>query len=75
MASLSATDVQLLVMNYGGMTGSAARSNTVELGLGPMGRLQVKHDHVVEMLAMLVLTTEDEQLVPPPQASGMACPG
>jgi len=60
VASLSAADVQLLVVDNGGMAGSAAWSNAVELGLGPMGRLQVKHNHVVKVLAVLVLSAEDE---------------
>jgi hypothetical protein len=41
------------------MTGSAARYWAVELGLRPVCCLEVEYDDIGEMLAVLVLSTED----------------
>lgn len=38
-----------------------------------MCRLKVEYDYVGEVLAMLVLTTKDEQFVPLPKTCGVAC--
>jgi hypothetical protein len=46
----------------------------MQLGLSPVCRLQVKDDHIGEMLAVFVLSTKDQQLAALPQTCCMAHP-
>lgn len=55
------------------MSGTSARDDTVQLGLGPVRRLEVEYYYVREMLAMLVLSTKDQQLIALPETRSMAC--
>ena len=43
----------------------------MEFGLRPMGGLEVEHNNIGEMLAMLVLSSEDEKFAALPEACGV----
>jgi len=44
----------------------------MEFGLPPVGGLQVEYDDVGEVLAVLILTTEDEQFAALPQVCSVS---
>ena len=56
------------------MSSSTLRDGSRDLRLGPMGRLQIEHNYVGEMLAMFVLTAKNQQLVTLPETSSVPQP-
>jgi hypothetical protein len=44
----------------------------VDFGLCPMGSLEIEDDDIGEVLAVLIFTAENEELVALPQIRGMA---
>jgi hypothetical protein len=70
--SLTTANIQFVVVYDGGMASAAARYGSVQFGLRPVGGLEVEHDDIGEMLAMLILSTEDEKLATLPKTGGVA---
>jgi hypothetical protein len=70
--SLATANIQFVVIYDGRMASAAARYGPVEFGLRPVGGLEVEHNNIGEMLAVLVLSTEDEKLAALPKTGGVA---
>jgi hypothetical protein len=71
VAGLASTNVQLVVVNYCWVTGSATRYRAVQLRLCPVCGLEVEHYDIGEMLSVLVLSTKDQKLASLPQTCGV----
>lgn len=75
MASHTATDEELVVVDYGRVPGSSTRRNALNFRRGPMGGLEVEDDDVGKMRAVFVLSTKDEELLVLPETSSVTCFG
>jgi len=71
MASHTTADEELVLMDDGGVPGSSAGRNALNLRRGPMGCLEIEDDDVGKMGAVFVLSTKYKELLVLPETCSM----